>query len=70
MRTFKAIDSKRRHISGAGPVVRGSFGYNELINYYIDHEEKSKELPFAFELMGHKISAFKHSPDAVLSQYT
>jgi hypothetical protein len=37
---FKEIDSKRRGGVGAG--YRGSFGYNELLNYYIDKEEKGR----------------------------
>jgi predicted RNA-binding protein len=33
---FKAIDKKRKN-TGLGDSFRGSFGYNELINFYIDH---------------------------------
>jgi hypothetical protein len=49
---------------------RGSFGYNELINYYIGKEEHGRELAYAYELMGHKLAAFRHTPDTVIAQYT
>ena len=66
---FRQIDRKRKN-TGAGDIFRGSFGYNELINYYIDKEEKGQELVFAFELMGYKLAALKFSPDSVIDQYS
>lgn len=49
MNLFKEIDSKRKGI------CKGSFGMNELINYFIDKQRSGKDLAYTFELMGKKI---------------
>lgn len=40
-----------------------------MINYFIEKEEKGKDLPYAFELMGKKLAAFNHSSESVVNQY-
>ena len=58
MQLFRQIDKRKQ----------GSFGYNELINYYIYKESKGY-LSYTYELMGKKITAMGHKPQDIINQY-
>lgn len=52
---FKNIDKQKR----------GSFGFNELIQFYVV-QEKTGDLLFAYELMGRKMYIDKEKPEDVI----
>ena len=58
MQLFRLIDKAKK----------GSFGFNELINYYIYKESKGY-LIFTYELMGKKICLMGHKPEDIINQY-